>query len=93
MEWALPEDPEDPNPEKLEEYVDLTLEGVEPLTKTAMAHRTIYGLRTGAKWEEPETLFYFSPGDQVLLRRKIVGKLEAKQAGPFTVKDVKGKYG
>jgi hypothetical protein len=43
-----------------------------------MAHRTIYGLRTGAKWEEPETLFYFHPGDRVLLRRKIVGKLEAK---------------
>jgi hypothetical protein len=32
MEWALPEDPEDPSTEKLDDYIDLTLEGVEPLT-------------------------------------------------------------
>lgn len=77
----------------MDQYVELAIEGIEPLSEAARAHRTIYGMRAQAKWEEPETLFYFSPGDRVLLRRKIVGKLEAKQAGPFTVSGVKGKYG
>ncbi len=35
----------------------------------------------------------FKPGDRVLLRRKVIGKLEARQIGPFTVQDVSGKYG
>lgn len=35
MEWASPTSPEDPSDEVLEEYVQLILEGVEPLTRLA----------------------------------------------------------
>ena len=71
----------------------MVLEGVEPISLAAQAHRAFYTSRSQTKWDEPETLFLFKPGDRVLVRKKVIGKLEARQVGPFTVQDVSGKYG
>ena len=56
----------------------MVLEGVEPISFAAQAHSAFYTSRSQTKWDEPETLFLFKPGDRVLVRKKVIGKLEAR---------------
>ena len=42
--------------------------------------------------EEPLTLFHFGVGEQVLRRRKVIGKLAARAEGPFIITRVSGTY-
>lgn len=61
------------------------------LTRLELAlHRCLRSAERSA--ENLETLFHFSPGDQVLRRRKALGKLEAKAEGPFEVVRVGGQF-
>jgi hypothetical protein len=47
-------------------------------------------LRQEANIEHLETLFHFKPGDKVLRRRKVVGKIAPKSEGVYTVVKVAG---
>ena len=42
--------------------------------------------------EHLETLFHFKPGDLVLRRTKVLGKLASKAEGPYIVVKIGGSF-